>query len=342
MLELEDMQPDENNILPLIKFAAVLISREDLPMELYQLVTDWGKQIIADFTVVQKQVKQQLEFQSAAKEQSQSYLFIIVENSLITSDEYLVEARIIPDSQSYDSTTGEGSALLNNILSDRETYTVSDLEVLVEEYLEQCKSYRLKHLAIEVFLPLPLINEAVDSWKRRQEYGLPRIRIGCDYSIVVRSSERLKHYGYRDEWEQKWNTLATLNEQTCDFCVEGDLDLETLLYELGRPEAVVLKLVKAPEQVGTGSVFAALLKTATPIALWIRRNLPIPSYQTSELNSLLKCCIKELPAQVKEKRRETLKPENKEDSHIGHHLALLWEDPYRLPPSTIEYAPPGL
>ncbi|NER99169.1 MAG: hypothetical protein F6J86_35990 [Symploca sp. SIO1B1] len=43
----------------------------------------------------------------------------------------------------------------------------------------------------------------------------------------------------------------------------------------------------------------------------------------------------ELPEEVKNKRLMAFTcPPN---THIGHHLSLLWEDPYRLPPS-IDYS----
>jgi hypothetical protein len=48
-----------------------------------------------------------------------------------------------------------------------------------------------------------------------------------------------------------------------------------------------------------------------------------------QVDGLLTCCIEEVIEKVTEKRREALQ---NQDSHIGHHISLLWEDPNRLPP----------
>lgn len=339
MLALEEMLPDHNGRSPLVKFVAFLTLRLQTPQTLSQLVA-WGKEQLPDFATLQAQMKQQLTVQRT--KQARSYLLILVDQSKVNPKEYAVKAHIVPDEQAYNPVLGEGFDVLNHVITDRETFQLKDLAVLAQGYLEQCSQYPLQQLTVEVFLPLPLLNEAVDIWER-QEYGIP-VRIGCDYSVVVRSIERLKDYGHLSEWQDKWETLrAKMNNHACDLFIDGNCDLGTLLFKLGEPEVIALKLAKIPEQVRVESIFAALLKTATPLALWVRRNLPILPYQMSEFNSLLGCCIQELPNRVKLKRRETLLPDNQqEDNHIGHHLALIWEDPHRLPPPDIEYLHPGL
>jgi vWA-MoxR associated protein C-terminal domain len=116
------------------------------------------------------------------------------------------------------------------------------------------------------------------------------------------------------------------------FVLWDDDDLKKLFVELKKENTIGIKLQKIPIQTGKGSVFAVILSTATPVALWLRCHLPECNQQ---VDGLLRCCIEQLTKTVAEKRREALpKPE---DSHIGHHISLLWEDPYRLPPS-IDYS----
>ena len=59
---------------------------------------------------------------------------------------------------------------------------------------------------------------------------------------------------------------------------------------------------------------------------------------TAELDALLECATARLPKSVTQKRAEALDIVDRE-IHIGHHLALLWEDPFLLP-TQIEYTTP--
>jgi len=140
---------------------------------------------------------------------------------------------------------------------------------------------------------------------------------------------------YHGFWQQKWITLQKIIKETVisTFVLWDDDDLKRLLFELNKENTIGIKLQKTPLQTGKGSVFAVILSTATPVALWLRCDLP--SKYNQQLDGLLRCCIEQLTKTVAEKRREAI-PEP-EDSHIGHHLSLLWEDPYRLPPS-IDYS----
>ena len=67
-----------------------------------------------------------------------------------------------------------------------------------------------------------------------------------------------------------------------------------------------------------------------PLAIWGRQNL-VQVTNEAELDRVLNdCCLDELPHTVKEERRAARRMA--EDSHVGHHLSLLWDDPYLVPP----------
>lgn len=75
-----------------------------------------------------------------------------------------------------------------------------------------------------------------------------------------------------------------------------------------------------------------------PVTLWLRNNDFQNINCELELDKLLICKMNELPEKVKQQRLKAFPEANKQE-HIGHHLALLWEDPYLLPPQ-IEYTTP--
>ncbi|NEQ87398.1 MAG: hypothetical protein F6K26_47485, partial [Moorea sp. SIO2I5] len=83
-------------------------------------------------------------------------------------------------------------------------------------------------------------------------------------------------------------------------------------------------------------IFGVIEGRAVSVALWLRKNyLKSINYQ-DEFEQLLKCKINELPKNVIEKRSEAFSNAKNKKEHIGHHIALLWEDPYLLPTQIID------
>ncbi|MBW4596634.1 MAG: hypothetical protein KME46_27985 [Brasilonema angustatum HA4187-MV1] len=253
---------------------------------------------------------------------------------------YFISAWFISDGENdkFNHQTGEGYKFLEIQEQEQETFTLEQIPSLIEDYLRQITSYLTDFSSqptIEIFLPYELLNEPIDTWRIEQEEELP-IPIGSLYKVIVRSSRRLeKKYPNRHLWVQKWKTLKELTENTCSVCcTSGDrYSWEKLLYKLNLDCAVALKLMKPPSK----EIFKVMNQTAIPIALWLRQELENLNHRL-ELDELLTCSITELPEQVKRKRLCDF-PE-KSEQRIGHHLSLLWENPYILPPQ-IEYTTPS-
>lgn len=252
------------------------------------------------------------------------------QNSATNSNQgnrYFVDAWLITDEQSQTGAIGEQ---LSNPESFREALAFDEIPELLKNFLAQSAKYSSSKLTIEIFLPLDLINQSVDSWEIDDEYGLP-VTLGSQYKIVIRSYERLlPTYLYKGFWQEKWKIAQQLTDmEVGKALISGDYNnLKKMFVELSNPNIIGLKLTTAPVQTGKGSVFALILKTAIPVALWLRQNLA--NNCDEKMNGLLQCYIQELPETVKMKRLDAiLEPP---DTHIGHHLSLLWEDPDRLPP----------
>ncbi len=168
--------------------------------------------------------------------------------------------------------------------------------------------------------------------------------IGFQHRLLVRSSDRLtSNYLLKRavSWKEKWKQVcqrrqarSPQNSGLNDF-VSGDCaSSKVLFYQLSQPQAIGLKLAQEPLSIGKDSAFAALQAAGTPIAVWVRQ--PLTSVDcTSAVDQLLSCCVHDLPERVKQQRRLAYLEEP--DCHIGHHLALLWEDFDRLPPGYDPY-----
>jgi vWA-MoxR associated protein C-terminal domain/CHAT domain/vWA-MoxR associated protein middle region (VMAP-M) 1 len=212
----------------------------------------------------------------------------------------------------------------------QETLTLQEIPQAINCFLNQACEYSSSKLTIEIFLSLDLINEGVDSWEIENGQQL-----GVEYKIVVRSLERCdQKYGRKKGfWIEKWEILKQRIENreiaSSHFLLWGDENLKQLFATIQQENKIGLTLQNTPIQAGEDSVFAQILKTAIPVALWLRRDFPSPENQ--QFHELLQFPINELVQRVKDKRLYAYSID--ENSHIGHHISLLWEDPYRLPPS---------
>ena len=341
LADLEKMPQGSSKYRRVERFVACLVADSEIPLVSRRL-KEWAEQNINDFSELLNQERQNLE---EKRKNTNSYLLVVLKRSeqksalSHTSDYYTVKAWIIPDIQTYNYKSGDGCEQLTLPEFSDKTFPIDEIPRVLKNFLDESSQYSCRNLTIEIFLPLVLLNHAVDSWELEDDLDLgfsPPI-IGQDYRVVVRSYERLTDVYKRRRvfWEQKWETLQQFTHPSaCSAFLLGDDEIvKDLIPKLKSPEIIGLKVAKAPEKIGKGSIFAVILETAIPVALWLRQSLPGLDCQ-SEIEQILSCCIHHLPEAVKQKRQP---PTPNTDTHIGHHLSLLWEDPYRLPPS-IDYS----
>lgn len=336
LVQLNTMPPGKSKYTKAEQFLAYLVADSALSQSVSQNLKIWGEQNIQDFPQLLNEVQQSSGLKSTS---SESYLMVVIRRSEQNSvnnpnqrNRYFVDAWLVTDARVQSASIGEQ---LSKPESFRETLTFDEIPELLKIFLAQSAKYSSSKLTIEIFLPLDLMNQSVDSWEIDDELGVP-LTLGSQYKIVVRSYERiLPTYLYKGFWEEKWKIAQQLTGiEVGKTLISGDSNnLKQLFVELSKPNIIGLKLTTAPVQTGKGSVFALILKTAIPVALWLRQNLA--NNCDEKMNGLLQCCIDQLPENVKMKRLDAvLEPP---DTHIGHHLSLLWEDPDRLPPN-IDYS----
>ncbi|OYD95153.1 hypothetical protein CDG77_10530 [Nostoc sp. 'Peltigera membranacea cyanobiont' 213] len=349
LVELKKMPQGESKYTVIEKFIARLVIDSEIPQSLSEQLKIWAKSNINGYSELLKLISTQIQELT----NKTPYLIVAIRRSEQDSltnpnkeDCYFLNAWLIPDANTYNSQNNSGCKQLfypKNVietkqskLKNKETLTLKQIPQAINIFLNQIGEYSSSKLIIEIFLPLELINEAVDCWEIENEFGLEEIKLNRDYKVVVRSTERLlpTYSRYKGFWQEKWQTLQKIIKTSVlsAFVLWNDDDLKKLSIELRKENAIGIKLQQTPIKTGKGSVFAVILSTATPVALWLRCHLPECNHQ---VDGLLECCIEELTEAIAQKRLEALlEPEN---SHIGHHLSLLWEDPYRLPPS-IDYS----
>jgi len=346
--ELERIPLGSSNYPIFARFLACLVADPGLPLSVSQPLQTWAEQQEETFPELLNQAKQTPRSGGNA---TTSHLMVAIwssnQHAVANPNQekrYFVAAWVVPDAQHYKVSSGLGCEQLSLPDSLGETVTFDEMPALLKHFLAESSQYLSPgNLTIEIFLPLDLLNQAVDSWpvaEREWELQLP-VPLGCQYTVLVRSHDRLlpTYQRYRGFWQQKWERLQQWQGAACEAFVAGECEdfSEAFGYGLYRdlraPDIVGLKCSRMPSSIGEKGIFAIILQTAIPVALWARRNLTGLNC-CDEIDRVLACCLRELPAIVTDKRLDACGCDR--DSHIGHHLSLLWENPDRVPP-TIDY-----
>jgi hypothetical protein len=280
-------------------------------------------------------------FAQANKQQVQSYLMIKIEPSISISKQsnksYFVKAWFIANEQEYNAQSGMGAVPLataedEDFADTEEVFTIAEIEKILPAFIFNSAGSGLPpNLTIELFLPDELLNESIDNWE--MDDGNSVYPIGSKYKIILRSAQRLQQRQLKLNggfWQQKWKNMPKPGEkQSTDLLVAGDkMSYECLLQKLEPAHIMGLNFVGNSLQIGKNSPVTALRAAGAPIAIWLRQ--PLPNVDQTTIDSLLACCLHDLPSVVKQQRFAAISEES--GSHIGHHIALLWDNFDRLPP----------
>lgn len=226
-----------------------------------------------------------------------------------------------------------------------------EVESVLDNFIERCFNLLPtgKKLIIEVFLPIERLHRKVEWWKITDCFNNKR-PIGTEHLVRLRCVKRLepkylKCYLYK--WREKWHRAKSVLEQKPideDFGYfhagkNEDFTEAFLMNQLD--DKIGVKLISCPPKQKRQELFMAIMKSGLPIVLWSRYNLDNRDREIERLFNLqpLNC----LCDSIKRKRMEAVAQtdEIQKNKHLGSHLAVIWENPYRLTPDLIELMLPG-
>jgi hypothetical protein len=272
----------------------------------------------------------------------ESYLSIAIRPSSI-ADRFFVNGWLIADSSIKDNSQRFYPLDLDE--SDRGIACGLDeipkvLNNLLDLGLQQLKG-KQHELTIEIFLPMSCLCADVDRWKIDDLYA--ETPVGTRYRIIVRSSDRLENRYLNRRWSDwcgNWDRITKAGHLTpnCDdfetLAQFTDCNWKRVVNNLS--QKLGLKLTCGLESEHKLDLFRAILNAATPIAIWVRCDLPDLDL-AAELDALITDShLFGLSAAVMRKRQQA-DEEERSEQHVGAHLAMLWEDPGRLTPDAMEW-----
>ncbi|GAB4351466.1 MAG: hypothetical protein Fur0042_19750 [Cyanophyceae cyanobacterium] len=314
----------------LLLFVAGLLLDLDLSKGLRDRLTEWLEVRTPNRINLEKYIR---AFElpddrtQVANIEAEPCVLVVLEKSVQSPGSYRVQAWAM----------GDRHQPRHELLQDGEAplITLADLPQWLGMLKTRMAPYAWTGHTIEIFLPLELLNEAIDQIAPEEDdfdalFALP---LGCEYRVVVRFSERLQEtYKYRGEWQQKWRHLQSYRQDCARQRLRlGDCasenDLKTLVRDLVRPDVIGIRRSQPPESDLRRSILAASLRTGLPVAAWVRCDRPDLN-RMEELDRVITGPLAALPDRVHEARRK--------NTEIGQHLSLMWDDPTCLPPGYLD------
>lgn len=334
--DLSQMLSELDQIRKLGDFLFRLSQDQKLPLEYQSYLKNLAEKL--------KEKKSDAKTQYPRAKYLDSYLMIKVEPYNLQPQEcpkeFLVNGWLLMD----DSSGNPDLSQFKPMLHGNETAAgiicqEKQLDEVFNQLVEKIAEYY--PLNIEVFLPMSLMGIAVDQWLI-DDPMLNKRPLGVRYPIRLRSLDRMMKLtplaAYRCHWQQNWDRVRTfLEEKPGTELFEHLQNMENLTSKrlaLSLKEKIGLKVTCPIPQGKTEDLFKGILLATTPIALWTRCEIEPHSSGSAEIDRILSQPLKNLCKSVQEIREKAEAEEN--EQHLGCHLSLLWDNPYRLLPDTME------
>ncbi|SCE18581.1 hypothetical protein GA0115242_12503 [Streptomyces sp. SolWspMP-5a-2] len=195
-------------------------------------------------------------------------------------------------------------------------------------------------LVLEFILPLSMMNEPVEEWSRHSAFGenpvwsggLGGPPIGVDYRVVVRSKERIDAQQLHRIWNARWDVLSSAGPGAATHrCARGDgARAESLYEQLSRaPRVVLMTLGSAPDDHHGRRELLVGLQAGLPLLLWSRGGGSAGASAALH-EDVLQGDLEEVLGRLTS-LRSAPHPGDDDAGGCGPRLAVLWDDPNRLP-----------
>ncbi len=326
-------------------FFEQLIQAPDIPIKIRNKLQEELEKLAPKKSLTENTNESSTDFFSNRLEKLDSYLLATL---IPDQDEYfLLNAWLIIDDSVQDISKFQGLLESNEkqqgILC-KSTQIPQEFNKFLKKALKYLRGKKYS-LTIEFFLPSNLMCEEVDRWKISDPVA-EEITLGIKYPIRLRSLERLDlDYldSYLPQWYEYWDKVKQFlpNKPTLEL-FEHLSEMESFNWKLLKiklEEKIGLKVTRAHPQSIRKDLFRAILSATTPVAIWTRADI----YYQGKVNLIDEiltfkplCYLCESVRQIREKA------DAQTEEHLGFHLAILWENPYRLTPDImVELIAPG-
>lgn len=257
-----------------------------------------------------------------------AYLLIQFEPDAMDRDRYFLSHWRQSDGKGWHPVPGETLHLHRDELP-------GEVERLVEQTEERWSDLR-QPVVLEFILPWELLGEPVEWWQKETDSPSP-IPLVMDYTVVVRSFERLRKASWHRPWHNKWRLFTQSPADAHSYWQRPGHSHFHLERELKEDEhAVCLVLSEPPggDSASSRQAYVAGLRAGVPAMIWHRGGSSDTSFTEAVADIVQDRGLSGLLDRTGRWRKEALAlgPEGWND-HVGRHLAILLDDPDRRPVS---------
>lgn len=203
---------------------------------------------------------------------------------------------------------------------------------LIEEAEERWSDLR-QPVVIEFILPWTLLGEPVEWWHKETDTPVPTPLV-MDYTVVLRSLERLRKVAWHRPWNKRWRQLKDQPAESRTHWSPPEqpaFHLERELKDDGQIVCLVLSEPPGTDAPTAQQEFVAALRAGIPALLW-NRGASETAFQEVAADILQDRGLAGLLERTRRWRSQALAlGPGQWDSHPGRHLALLLDDPERMP-----------
>jgi vWA-MoxR associated protein C-terminal domain/Effector-associated domain 2/vWA-MoxR associated protein middle region 0 len=202
-------------------------------------------------------------------------------------------------------------------------------------------------LALEFALPLDLLAVDVEWWRKEERLG-PAKPLALDYSVTLRSLDRMNTPEWHRVWRERWRYVELPADLVTHWCVpaaapaddgKDDEDMLGLEARLRANEQLVALVLSEPPTVGSRGMTELLagLRSGIAVVVWARgvegvTNAAEAPHTAHGLRAFVnKGRAADLPGGTRQLRLAAQHLTAAEQAaHPGGRIALLWDDPERL------------
>jgi hypothetical protein len=327
-LTLETLNADPNGLPKPILFVEHLASgrRSELSIELRR----WADRQASRLGVITQLQKMRRELKApppGPPPNAPAYLVLMLRRIGLTGDQYqLFNWSQLDLSEGWHPERG-----------DDFTGTIGEVKRQVATLIESVETKWARYqpdIRIEMVLSGELLNLEVDQWPWEVESTLPPVPIGCRYAFAIRSLERMVAGKWHRSWRMRWSVLTgqlhngAIDPDSHHRIEEGD-NLRKLVADFeNNPSVVSLMLSKPPEPGQDAESEVRIgLRAGLPVIVWSREDCDSEEFLTAVRQLLHGDGPGDVLQRVKQIRTTAYQSYA---GHVGHYLALMWDDPERL------------
>lgn len=210
-----------------------------------------------------------------------------------------------------------------------------DLETEVERLVEQTEARWAdlrQPVVIEFILPWELLGEPVEFWNKEADARHPTPLV-MYYTVVLRSLDRLRKPWYRP-WNNRWHHFKHRPAESRSYWSEPGRSAFHLERELQADDQIVclvLGEVPGTDSESAQDEFTAALRAGVPAMIWDRGGSGT-AFREAAADIVPERGLAGILQRIGKWRSQALElgPEGW-DGHVGRHLAVLLDDPERVP-----------